>query len=183
MPFESQAQRRWMYANEPEIAKKWSEHTPKGKKLPEYVKQKEAHMTTEQAYINGFVKRANEHGFTDNEAVKILKQASPQSAASFMENYKAMPPAGQQNLATNPNVNPVAHQQMLSGMNWQGQPMMDKAKALFTPGHTQNIANRAVRAGTGMARSLAGDNPANVAANFKQITAPQPNRAMLQAVK
>ena len=32
-------------------------------------------MTTEQAYINGFVKRANEHGFTDNEAIEILKEA------------------------------------------------------------------------------------------------------------
>lgn len=162
-----------MYANEPEIAKKWSKHTPKGTKLPEHVKQKKANMNTqEQAYINGFVKRANEHGFTDKEAVEILKQASPQSATSFMENYKAMSPAEQRNLATNPNVNPVAHEQMLSGMNWQEQPMFSKAKALFTPGHTQNIANRAVRAGTGMVRSLAGDNPANVAANFKQITAP-----------
>jgi hypothetical protein len=91
-----------------------------------------------------------------------------------------MSPEGQQNLATNPNVNPVAHQQLLSGMNWDKTPMFDKAKALFTPGNTQNLANRALRAGTGMARSLAGDNPANVTANFKQITPPQPNRAMLQ---
>jgi len=35
MPFESEAQRRWMYANKPEMAKKWEEHTPEGKDLPE----------------------------------------------------------------------------------------------------------------------------------------------------
>ena len=33
MPFKSQQQRKWMYANKPKMAKKWSAHTPK-KKLP-----------------------------------------------------------------------------------------------------------------------------------------------------
>jgi hypothetical protein len=35
MPFKSKAQRRFMYANHPKIAKRWSKHTPKGKRLPE----------------------------------------------------------------------------------------------------------------------------------------------------
>ena len=39
MPFRSQAQQRWMYANNPDMAKKWQEHTPKGK-LPKRVKKK-----------------------------------------------------------------------------------------------------------------------------------------------
>lgn len=34
MPFVSQAQRAWMYANHPEMAEEWEKHTPKGKKLP-----------------------------------------------------------------------------------------------------------------------------------------------------
>lgn len=38
MPFKSEAQRRWMHANHPEMAKRWEKHTPKGKKLPEKVK-------------------------------------------------------------------------------------------------------------------------------------------------
>ncbi len=38
MPFESQAQRRWMYANHPAMAKRWEAVTPKGEKLPEHVK-------------------------------------------------------------------------------------------------------------------------------------------------
>ncbi|MHC4792486.1 MAG: hypothetical protein ACYS8Y_13850 [Planctomycetota bacterium] len=40
MPFESEAQRRWMHANEPEMAEEWEEHTPKGKKLPKRKKPK-----------------------------------------------------------------------------------------------------------------------------------------------
>lgn len=35
MPFESQAQRKYMYANHPEMAKEWEAATPKDKKLPE----------------------------------------------------------------------------------------------------------------------------------------------------
>lgn len=34
MPFKSKAQRRWMYANKPKMAKRWSKHTRKGAKLP-----------------------------------------------------------------------------------------------------------------------------------------------------
>lgn len=34
MPLKSQAQRRWMHATHPEMAKRWEKETPK-KKLPE----------------------------------------------------------------------------------------------------------------------------------------------------
>ena len=37
MPFKSKAQRGWMYANEPEMAKRWEKETPKGAKLPKKV--------------------------------------------------------------------------------------------------------------------------------------------------
>ncbi len=36
MPFKSQAQKGWMYANHPDMAKRWQAETPKGK-LPKYV--------------------------------------------------------------------------------------------------------------------------------------------------
>jgi len=39
MPFLSQAQRAWMYANKPKMAKEFEAATPKGKKLPERVKK------------------------------------------------------------------------------------------------------------------------------------------------
>jgi hypothetical protein len=40
MPFKSQKQRGFMYANNPEMAKRWEKETPKGKKLPNKVKTK-----------------------------------------------------------------------------------------------------------------------------------------------
>jgi hypothetical protein len=40
MPFQSQAQRRFMYAQHPEIAARWSKETLKIKRLPEKVKKK-----------------------------------------------------------------------------------------------------------------------------------------------
>jgi hypothetical protein len=39
MPFKSQAQRAYLYANNPEVAEEFAAHTPKGKKLPEKVKR------------------------------------------------------------------------------------------------------------------------------------------------
>lgn len=38
MPFKSEAQRRWMYANHPEMAKRWEKETS-DKKLPQHVDQ------------------------------------------------------------------------------------------------------------------------------------------------
>lgn len=34
MPLVSQAQRRWMHSQKPEMAARWEKETPKGKKLP-----------------------------------------------------------------------------------------------------------------------------------------------------
>lgn len=39
MPYESDAQRKFMHAKHPEIAKRWDKHTSKGKKLPEHKKE------------------------------------------------------------------------------------------------------------------------------------------------
>lgn len=39
MPFKSQAQRGYLYANDPAVAKKFEKDTPKGKKLPKRVKK------------------------------------------------------------------------------------------------------------------------------------------------
>jgi hypothetical protein len=40
MPFKSEAQRKFLWATEPKLAKKWAKETPKGKKLPPKVKPK-----------------------------------------------------------------------------------------------------------------------------------------------
>jgi hypothetical protein len=44
MPFKSQQQRKWMWANDPEMARKWEKHTSKNKKLPKKVKKKKANF-------------------------------------------------------------------------------------------------------------------------------------------
>lgn len=38
MPFRSNAQRKFLYAKHPDVAKEFAKHTPKGAKLPEHVK-------------------------------------------------------------------------------------------------------------------------------------------------
>lgn len=40
MPFKSKAQRKYLYANEPEVAKEFESKTPKNSKLPNKVKPK-----------------------------------------------------------------------------------------------------------------------------------------------
>ena len=40
MPFKSQAQRKYLYAMHPKLAKEFAAKTPKGKKLPQHVKMK-----------------------------------------------------------------------------------------------------------------------------------------------
>ena len=40
MPFKSKAQRRWAYANKPEMAREFESETPPGKDLPERVGKK-----------------------------------------------------------------------------------------------------------------------------------------------
>jgi len=42
MPYKSEAQRRFMHARHPKIAKRWDEEYPVKKKLPEHVKNKKA---------------------------------------------------------------------------------------------------------------------------------------------
>jgi len=44
MPFKSQAQKRWMYANEPEMAKEWEDDTPPGR-LPSRIHSKSTSQT------------------------------------------------------------------------------------------------------------------------------------------
>ena len=51
MPFKSDKQRKWMYANLPEVAEKWEKHTDK-RKLPEKV-HKAANVYGMYGYMAG----------------------------------------------------------------------------------------------------------------------------------
>ena len=42
MPFKSEAQRRYLWSQEPEVAKRFAKETPKGAKLPERVEPQKA---------------------------------------------------------------------------------------------------------------------------------------------
>ena len=53
-PLKSQKQRRWMWANRPEMAAQWEADTPKGTKLPERVaKKKRAPLAKLRARVVG----------------------------------------------------------------------------------------------------------------------------------
>lgn len=45
MPFKSKAQRRYLFANKPELAKEFAKETPEDKKLPKRVKSKKSSKT------------------------------------------------------------------------------------------------------------------------------------------
>lgn len=49
MPFESEAQRRFMFAQHPRIAKRWAKETPKGKDLPEKKTDSDPEETKDKA--------------------------------------------------------------------------------------------------------------------------------------
>ena len=53
MPFKSDAQRRFMYATDPKLARRFSKHTPKGAKLPERVEKKADDAVA--AYCEGLI--------------------------------------------------------------------------------------------------------------------------------
>lgn len=72
MPFKSQKQRALFYAKmnrgefSPEMVKRWEDHTPKDKKLPERVEKK----AMANHFWNGFTKRAAENFVSANNAVE-----------------------------------------------------------------------------------------------------------------
>lgn len=87
MPFKSEAQRKWMYANHPAMAKRWQEHTPKGKSLPEHVKKKAASALTEALgpaedvrlgtpFTDGFLKFCLDQGLTNDQVADMLEKGA-----------------------------------------------------------------------------------------------------------
>ena len=47
-------------------------------------------MTTQQAHINGFVKRASEYGFSEQEALELLKNSAEQAPYSGVKTLGEM---------------------------------------------------------------------------------------------
>jgi hypothetical protein len=90
-----------MYASHPGIAKRWQEHTPKGKDLPERVKKSVASLAAglrgeellpdpakfeerSAAFKVGFLRKLAELGVTPNEFYDLVKVAVGDDALSSM---------------------------------------------------------------------------------------------------
>jgi hypothetical protein len=119
MPAKSEAQQRFMgmalaakrskghFSDKVEAAAK----SMSEKQLRDFAKtkheglpEKKASMTTEeQAYINGFIKRANEYGLSELQAIELLKQAGPnQNEAMVQPNQRSYSNAAVAPHAVNP---------------------------------------------------------------------------------
>lgn len=91
MPFESQAQRGWMYANHPAMAKRWEAHTPK-KHLPEH--KMPQHGTHSAA--------SEDHSAGEGKKTDRAKGAGPKAKeGDFKQNGANPKTKSRYNLATN----------------------------------------------------------------------------------
>lgn len=90
MPFKSKAQQKWMFANHPDMAKRWAEHTPDIKELPEtvktaaelgrYVAQMQKEAINFGGLIRSFAGNAVKAPTLLNAAEKTFASAAPAAA-------------------------------------------------------------------------------------------------------
>lgn len=82
MPYKSQAQRRFMHARHPKIAKRWDEEYPNQKNLPEHVKKRTKVKK----------KTANKKSWDKYRKKKISKRrkGNPRTDDERRERHKAM---------------------------------------------------------------------------------------------
>lgn len=77
MPFRSEKQRRWMFLHHPEMAKRWAKHTPKGTKLPMYVKKKVREALEERGLLiespDLSTLKKNRRPLDDKERAAVMK--------------------------------------------------------------------------------------------------------------
>ena len=60
MPFKSEAQKKWLYANKPNLATKFAEETPQDAKLPERISSKSSSEKRQLARQRTLRKKNNE---------------------------------------------------------------------------------------------------------------------------
>lgn len=75
MPFKSNAQRKYLFAKEPAVAREFAAHTPKGKKLPEHVKKAAAVMNLKLTL--SMLKAAGGPGVLNQAMQWVGRMASP----------------------------------------------------------------------------------------------------------
>lgn len=95
MPFKSEKQRKWMWANHPEMAKKWDKHTPKNKKLPKKkslnisiiktaIRWSFAELTKKE--IKDFVEKELERIYKSNDFKNQIKNIIEKEIGNLMKN-------------------------------------------------------------------------------------------------
>lgn len=123
MPFVSNAQRKYLFANEPAVAREFAAATPKGKKLPEHVKKSNLRGVADALERFGFKQAAEElrlkipsrtfHGYDaahKAEAERGAKRAdceqpheeTADGLAELLKSIEAPTGAGQQLAARDP---------------------------------------------------------------------------------
>lgn len=129
MPFASQAQRRYLFAKEPEVAKEFAAATPKGKKLPEHVKKKEA-----SAMLKEILARNTKTAELDSPAKEpgdsALKSGKIPVEGREIEDKKAKKPKGEDKMK------PPGPTKPPEGMSTDGlktAKVLAKAAAEMTP--------------------------------------------------
>jgi hypothetical protein len=88
-------------------------------------------MNTEQAYIEGFVKRASERGFSQDEAIELYKQAYGEEHGPYRQEQAARMMADEQILKA------LAHNRENHKANYYFNP--------FVGGPLTELVNRATR--------------------------------------
>lgn len=121
MPFKSEAQRRYLWAKHPDVAREFADATPRGKRLPERVKESHAQGVAEALSRFGFKAAAEElrlkipdrtfHGWDaahkaeQERAHKKASYGDRRSSEALAEILSALddpPTAGQQTASKNP---------------------------------------------------------------------------------
>jgi hypothetical protein len=101
MPFKSKSQMRWMFANHPEMAKRWAEHTDSVKKLPEKkIEEGKKAAFVERNIVSSLAKIAAQTtlmGYGQNNVMAKPSQPQPKlnqtSSRNINVNKNPNPPA------------------------------------------------------------------------------------------
>lgn len=90
-------------------------------------------MSAKQSYINGFIKRASEHGFSEAEAQQLLKQSA--IGVGLDAAMLGLPSGAGAMIGS--NYTPINDKELREEMAYSEDPSMSKAlKYLLMPGYT-----------------------------------------------
>jgi hypothetical protein len=148
-------------------AKPGDEAYPDKKQWNKLSKQSEENnMNAEQAYIEGFVKRASEYGFNEIEAIELLKEANlALGNTGPAESYDAADPTQPLHLALN-NVNP---KQLTSAGSNIINPVNFNMDSLSNQFQNQGIFNNISKSVTGATPYPASGRAGNYLKNVSTI--------------